>query len=100
MTKTRRLEKEAEESSEVSERGKLRALYKKYKYIWAVAYVVVLIVLFSYMKMAGKPGIVGFLFFVITFGLIAAYVHRKIGRSYQKERQIITKGKEDLYPFV
>jgi hypothetical protein len=82
------------------ERGKLLALYNKYKYIWAAAYVVVLIVLFSYMEIADKPGIGGFLFFVITFGLIVAYVHRKIGMSYQKERQIITGGKEDLYPFV
>ncbi|MBE0568789.1 MAG: hypothetical protein IH577_03840 [Deltaproteobacteria bacterium] len=100
MSKTGGLEEEAEGLWETLERRKLLALYKKYKYIWGIAYIVGLIVLFTYIRIAGNPGVVKFLLFVITFGLVVIYVHRKIGMSYQRERKIITEGKEELYPFM
>ncbi len=99
MTKTHRIEKESEESSKVLEPGRLLALHKKYKYIWIFAYIGALVVLFAYIKMTVNPGIVAFLFFIAAFGLVAIYAYRKIGRSYQEERKVITRGKEDSYPF-
>lgn len=100
MSKMSRIEKESEESSKVLEPARLISLHKKYKYIWVIAYVVGMIVLFAYMKMTVNPGIVAFLFFVGAFGLIAIYAYRKIGMSYQEERRIITRGKEDSHPFI
>lgn len=92
-------ERESEELLKKSERGKLLSLYKKYKYIWGVAYAVGLIVWFVSMEMVSKPSFLEFMFFVIAFGLIGILVYWKIRITYQRERQIITDGKEELYPF-